>query len=72
MQSSVHRARPSGKSLKSRATHRLAMIIQSGTDFAVAAFKDNFLTGISLGPNASKEEAMTAIAEKIGGDCSVV
>jgi hypothetical protein len=50
----------------------LGMIIQSGTDFAVAAFKDNFLTGISLGPYASKEEAMTAIAEKIGGDCSVV
>lgn len=49
----------------------LGMIIKSGADFTVAAFKDNILTGVSLGPYASKEEAMTAIAEKIGGDCSV-
>jgi len=33
----------------------LGTIIQSGTDFTVAAFKDNFLTSISLGPCVEKE-----------------
>ena len=49
----------------------LGMIIKSGADFTVAAFKDNFLTGVSLGPYSTIENAMAAIAAKIGGNCSV-
>jgi hypothetical protein len=50
---------------------RLGIIVQDGTIFTIHPYRDNFLSGVSLGPYSSKEKAMAAIAAKIGGNCSV-
>ena len=50
----------------------LGTIVQSGNTFLVMAGKDNILTGISLGPYPSKEDAMDAIGKSLGGTCEVL
>jgi hypothetical protein len=49
----------------------LGIIVQDGNNFTIQAYKDNMLTGVSLGQYSSKEDAMAAIGAKIGGNCSV-
>jgi hypothetical protein len=49
----------------------LGRLFQAGTTFTIMVGKDNFLTGVSLGPYSSKEDALAAIAKKIGGSCTV-
>lgn len=50
----------------------LGTLVQSGNKFLVMAGKDNPLTGVSLGPYASKEDAMDAIGKWLSGTCEVL
>lgn len=56
---------------KEGTANELGIVEQSANGFVVLADRDNFLTGVSLALYASKQEAMDAIASKVGGTCSV-
>ena len=49
----------------------LGRIIQACDTFTIMAFPGSFLTNVALGPYASKQAAMDAIAAMIGGNCSI-
>jgi predicted component of viral defense system (DUF524 family) len=49
----------------------LGIIVQDGNIFTIHAYRDNILTGVSLGPYPLMEDVRVAIAAKIGGSCSV-
>ena len=46
---------------------KLGIVQHTNKGFVVLANRDNLLTGISLGPYASKEAAMKAIGARLGG-----
>jgi hypothetical protein len=45
----------------------LGLVVHDGKQFTIMAAPNNMLTGVSLGPYATKEDAMEAIARKLGG-----